>query len=62
MVFLAVVCFLKKGFFRNQTFLKFKILQISLVSCREFGHRDDTNAWRKSRKEADKDKKIFVAI
>ena len=31
----------------------------TLVSCREFGRCDDANAWRKSTKEADKDK-IFL--
>ena len=31
----------------------------SLVSWREFGCRDDANAWRKSTKEADKHK-IFL--
>ena len=34
----------------------------SLVSCHEFGPRDDTNSWRKSTKEADKDKKNCIAI
>jgi len=36
--------------------LDFEPTNQSLVSCREFGHRDDANAWRKSSKEADKDK------
>ena len=33
----------------------------TLVSCREFGRCDAANAWRKSTKEADKDKQFAFA-
>ena len=33
---------------------------VSLGLCCEFGHCDDTNAWRKSTKEAEKHKKILL--
>ena len=32
----------------------------AIVSCCEFGHHGDTNVWRKSTKEADKDKKFLL--
>ena len=38
------------------------LLNSALGSCCEFGRRDDANAWRKSTKEADNTKKIFIAI
>ena len=33
-----------------------------LLSCREFGHHDDANVWRKSTKEADKDKILYCNL
>ena len=33
---------------------------LALGSWREFGCRDDANVWRKSTKEADKDKKFLL--
>ena len=33
---------------------------VSQGLCCEFGHRDDENAWRKSPKEADKDKIFWL--
>ena len=36
------------------------ILMSALVSWREFGCRDDANAWRKSTKEADKHKNFLL--
>ena len=42
-------------------FLYFKTLEEwSLGSWREFGCRDDANAWRKSTKEADKHKNFLL--
>ena len=35
-------------------------LSMALGSWREFGCRDDANAWRKSTKEADKHKKFLL--
>ena len=32
----------------------------TLVTCPEFGHCDDANTWRKSTKEADKDKNFLM--
>ena len=34
----------------------------ALCICREFGHGDDANTWRKSTKEADKDKKFYCNL
>ena len=40
--------------------LKFWNTASTLGSWREFGCRDDANAWRKSTKEADKHKNFFL--
>ena len=34
----------------------------ALCICREFGHGDDANTWRKSTKEADKDKDFLLQL
>ena len=39
-----------------------KNIERTQVNWHEFGCRDDANAWRKSTKEADKDKNFFIAF
>ena len=39
-----------------------RFLPLSPDICREFGHGDDANAWRKSTKEADKDKDFLLQL
>ena len=52
--------FLKKfGYIDLRPEMETGVLGMALVLCREFGCRDDANAWRKSTKEADKHKKLL---
>ena len=37
-------------------------MEIPLGICCEFGRGDDANAWRKSTKEADKDKDFLLQL
>ena len=39
-----------------------KNIERTQVSWHEFGCRDDANAWRKSTKEADKEKKFYCNL
>ena len=51
-------------FYNTKTKVDPKCIELDkrvLDICHEFGHGDDANAWRKSNKEADKDK-FFISF